>query len=204
MKKLLFLLFPLLISGWGLNAQSLELMAGDKGLFADIQYLRPLFGDTYRFSVFARTRGNLTYQNKADLLAATYFNYTSKYGVGASVLGSLSSSNGAGGGAGINYFKVHKALTVFALLAVEVDRPPQYSLFSIVRYQPVLKDNWKLYTSLEVYTLMAHTGHAASVQRARVGVDWKKLQFGPAVNLAQLGTKGSYSGNYGFFVRREF
>lgn len=199
-----FVMLLFAVMGSKAGAQSLELMAGDKGLFADIQYLRPLFGETYRFSVFARTRGTLSYENKANLLAAAYFNYTSKYGIGASILGNISSSNGGGGGAGINYFKVHKGLTAFVLAAVEVNVPPQYSLFSIIRYQPVLKDNWKLYTSLEVYTLVGHTGHLASVQRIRVGVDWKKLQFGPAVNLTELGNTPTYTGNYGFFVRREF
>lgn len=204
MKRIILsLLFAALFSNSS-QAQSLEIMAGQRGLFADIQYLKPLFGDTYRFSVFARTRGTLSYENKANILAATYFNYTSKYGIGASVLGSLSSSNGGGGGAGINYFKVHKALTVFILTAVEINKPPEYSFFSIIRYKPKLKGDWKLYTSLELYTLVGETGHLASVQRARVGVDWKNLQFGPAANLTELGNTPTYTGNYGFFVRREF
>lgn len=179
-------------------------MAGNEGLFADVQYFKPLFGKDYQFSVFSRTRGTLSYENKANILSAAYFNYTSKYGVGASVIGSLSSSNGGGGAAGINYFKVHKALTVFILTAVEIDDPPRYSYFSIFRYQPKLKGDWKMYSSLELYSLFGNTGHLVSVQRIRVGVDWKKLQFGPAANLSELGSDPIFIGNYGFFIRREF
>lgn len=186
------------------SAQSLEIMAGNNGLFADVQYFKPLFGPNYRFSIFSRTRGTLSYANKANIQSAAYFNYTSKYGVGASVIGSLSSSNGGSGAAGINYFKVHKWLTAFVLTAVEIEKDPRYSFFAIFRMQPVLKGDWKLYSSIELYSLVGSTGHLASVQRVRLGVDWKKLQFGPAANISELGPKGVYAGNYGFFVRREF
>jgi len=203
MKKIFILVVIMLTSG-RLSAQSLELMAGNEGLFADVQYFKPLFGPDYRFSIFSRTRGTLSYANKPNILTAAYFNYTFKYGVGVSVIGSLSSSNGGGGAAGINYFKVHKALTAFILTAVEIEKDPKYSFFSILRYQPVLKGDWKLYTSLELYTLVGSVGHLASVQRIRAGVDYKKLQFGPAANLSELGPTAVYGGNYGFFIRREF
>lgn len=187
MRKLLFI-FGVMLMGQSSSAQSLEIMGGNNGLFADVQFFKPLSGTNYRFSVFSRTRGTLSYENKANILTAAYFNYTSKVGVGASLIGSLSSSNGVGGAVGINYFKAHKALTVFILTAVEIDDPPRYSYFSIFRYQPKIKGDWKLYTSLELYSLFGNTGHLASVQRVRVGVDWKKLQFGPAANLSELGS----------------
>lgn len=204
MKKLLFSVAIAVSVIGNLSAQSLEFMAGNEGLFADVQYFKPLFGPDYRFSIFSRTRGTLSYENKANILSAAYFNYTSKYGVGVSVIGSLSSSNGGGGAAGVNYFKVHKWLTAFVLTAVEIEKDPKYSFFAIFRMQPVLKGDWKLYSSIELYSLVGSAGHLTSVQRLRVGVDYKKLQFGPAANLSELGTKGTYSGNYGFFVRREF
>ena len=47
-------------------------------------------------------------------------------------------------------------------------------------------------------------GHAFSVERVRVGLDFRGYQFGVAGNFQQLGTDFKTNDNLGGFVRKSF
>lgn len=179
-------------------------MSGNKGVFADIQFLKPWKENNYKFTVFSRTRSTLDYDNNSNILSMAYINYTSKIGFGGSIIGSISSVSGFGPAAGINYFKTHKDFSIFALIAVEIDKVPGYSFFTLMKYRPDLSEKLKLYTSVELFSLVNETGHLVSVERLRLGLDIKNIQFGAASNLGQYGSSFNYTGNYGVFIRKEF
>lgn len=185
-------------------AQSIEVMPGTAHLFADIQFFKPLFEGSKHWSVFSRTRGTLDYHHNADILSAGYFNYTTKPGVGMSIVTSLSSAQGGIVGTGVHYFKAQESWSVFALLSTEFRDPQGYVWFSIAKYRPVINESLRLYSSLELYHLFNRSGHVYSTQRVRIGVEKWSLQFGLATNLWQAGEEWDFDESLGVFIRKEF
>ncbi len=179
-------------------------MPGTDHLFFDIQFLKPLHNTDYRFTVFSRTRGIVNYESNANILSAAYISYTSKIGLGTSIIGAINSSNGPSTAVGLNFLKAKKAFTIFALSALEIGNPVGYSLFTIMRYTPDLKTDWKLYSSLELFTLFRNEGHQISSERIRIGLDHKGFQFGIGGNFTQFGNGFVLLDNYGLFIRKTF
>ena len=177
-------------------------MAGDKGIFVDAQWLK-FMDSKYRWSLFSRTRATVNYENQTDFFTGAYLNYTTKSGIGASIVGKIGSA-GAGGDAGIHIFKAKENWTLFGLAAVGLKKQLEYSWFSIFRFTPKIGENWKLYTSLELFFLFRQGQHLFSVQRFRIGLDWKGFQFGIANNLAELGSEFTTKNNFGGFIRKSF
>lgn len=185
------------------QAQSLEIMPGDKHVFADLQWLKP-FDQQFRWSLFSRTRMTVDWDNQANLFSGAYLNYTTKSGLGASLVGKVSQTTGAGADAGAHIFKSKTSWMLFGLATVGLKEELEYSWFSILRFTPKINEHWKWYSSLELFHLFNKNGHAFSVERIRVGVDWQGYQFGLAANLQQVGTDFTGSENWGGFVRKSF
>ncbi|MEO0338898.1 MAG: hypothetical protein AAF242_06765 [Bacteroidota bacterium] len=201
MKRFLFSL--LLVSTYTLSyAQSFELMPGTERIFIDAQFLKFLDQD-YKVSLFSRARATAEYdEQNTDLFMGTYLNYTTKSGLGGSLVGRISST-GSGVDIGAHYFKAGKSFTIFALPSINIGDDLLYSWFSIMRFTPVLKDDWKWYTSLELFSAFGDIGHLSSVQRIRLGVDKKGYQFGLAINLRESRFADT-DVNPGVFLRKAF
>ncbi len=201
MKKLL--LFILFTTFWMVtNAQNFEVMPGTARLFMDAQYLK-FFDKEYKFSLFSRARATTEYDGRAtNLFTGAYMNYTTNSGFGATVLGRVATS-GAGIDAGIHYFKAKKSLLIYALPSINIGGALLYSWFSIIRYTPELQNEWKLYTSLELFSAFGQVGHLSSVQRIRLGLDKMGYQFGAAINLNES-RYANTDVNPGIFFRKEF
>jgi len=94
---------------------------------------------------------------------------------------------------------------VYALASVALSHELSYSFFSIMRYTPRLSQNWRWYTSLELFTRFGKVGHAASVQRLRVGFSRAGYQFGLGINLLAVDTTYTLADvNPGIFLRKAF
>lgn len=201
MKKLsLFILFISALSTT--SAQSFEIMPGIKRLFIDAQYLKFLDKDK-SLSLFSRTRATSEYDGQAtDLFTGAYLNYTTKSGVGGSLVGRISSNN-SGIDAGIHFFKAKKSFMIFALTSINISDELLYSWFSILRYMPEVNKEWKLYSSLELFTAFGEIGHLSSVQRIRLGLDRTGYQFGFAINL-NASRFAETDVNPGIFLRKQF
>jgi hypothetical protein len=140
-----------------LPAQSLELMAGHEGIFADVQWLK--FMDSKKhWSVFSRTRATVDYEQQTSLFSGAYLNYSMKNGLGGSLVGNISDS-GAGADAGLHIFKAKPNWMLFGLASVGLKNELEYSWFSIFRYTPKLSKTWKGYSSLELFSLVGREGH---------------------------------------------
>ena len=185
------------------TAQSLEIMAGGEYVFADLQWLKP-FDQQHRWTLFSRTRATVGYDNRANFFSGAYLNFTTEQGIGGSVIGKISQTNGAGVDAGVHIFKPKTKWMLFGLLSMGLKEELEYSWFSIFRFTPDLKGNWKWYSSLELFHIFDKNGHAFSVERLRLGVDWKGYQFGVAGNFQQVGTGFQSSKNLGGFLRKAF
>ena len=203
MKRLLHTMaIPLLIF-LKINAQSLEIMPGTERIFIDAQWLKT-FDDDRKWSLFSRSRATVDYDENTDLFTGAYLNYTTKTGVGGTVLGRVSTLN-AGGDAGVHFFKAKETFLIYTLASVDLSSEFAYSWFSILRYTPELSEKWRVFTSLELFSNFNTGGHVASVQRVRAGLDRNGNQFGLALNLSGLGQDYSTTNsNPGIFLRKQF
>lgn len=184
------------------SAQSFELMPGTERVFIDAQYLE-FFVASKRWSLFSRARATSEYtESNSNLFTGAYLNYTSASGIGATVLGRIS-SNSSGIDAGIHFFKARKSFMIFALASINVNDKLWYSWFSMMRYTPPLNQKLKLYSSLELFSAFGSIGHLASVQRIRLGIDLSKFQFGLAINLNES-RLNNFDSNPGLFLRKQF
>jgi len=202
MRLLLLMAIPLLFV-LKVNAQSFEVMPGMERIFIDAQWLKT-FDEERKWSLFSRSRATVDYDENTNLFTGAYLNYTTMSGFGGTVVGRISSL-GAGGDAGIHFFKAIESFMVYALATVEISSAFAYSWFSIIRYTPKLNENWRLYSSLELFSNFNTAGHVASVQRLRAGLDCNGYQFGVALNLSGLGKDyRTTDNNPGIFIRKQF
>ncbi len=189
---------------FALKSQSVELFPGNAYFFSDIQFLKN-FDSKYRFTIFSRTRAQVTYdEDQVSFFSAAYLNYTTKPGLGISVIGRMNNF-GSNVDGGLHFLKKNKQFTFFGILSLSLTDEGAYSWFSIIRYRPAINERWKVYTSFELFTAFKKEDHLASIQRLRVGLDYKSYQFGLAANLAELGNDFIFTDdNYGVFLRKEF
>ena len=192
-----------LLAGLSLRAQSVEVMPGTEYFFADVQFFRPL-DQQFRSSFFHRTRVQLDYDNQASFFTAAYLNYTTASGLGPSLVSRL--DNGGGNlDVGLHYYRQNGATSFFGLLAASLTDGGVISWFSILRHTPTIAENWKLYSSLELFTVLRKADHTASIQRLRLGLSHRSYQFGLAANLLELGNDFVFlNDSYGLFIRTEF
>lgn len=182
--------------------QSLEIMVGHERIFADAQWLK--FVDSKRhWSIFSRTRATVDYDNQTNSFSGAYLNYTLKNGLGASLVGKIA-NNGGGADMGIHIFKAKSNWMLFGLASVGLKNELEYSWFSIFRFTPKLKEYWKFYASLELFSLFGKESHLISVQRIRLGLDYQQFQFGIAGNFTEIGADWIGQSNIGVFIRKSF
>ena len=203
MRKILAV-FPLILIKAALCCgQSFEFMPGTERMFIDVQWLKA-FDAQYKWTLFSRTRVTVDYEENTNLFTGAYLSYTTSSGFGGTLLGRVSSI-GSGVDIGPHYTKQTNDFMVYATVSVNMGSPLSYSWFSIMRYRPAIGEKWKLYTSLELFSSFNKDGHAASVQRMRVGVDKSGYQFGLALNLGGKGVRyRNVDSNPGIFIRKEF
>ena len=184
------------------SAQSFELMPGTERIFIDVQFLK-YFDDVNGMSLFSRTRATTHYDElNTDLFTGVYLNYTTNSGIGATLLGRIG-SNQSGMDIGLHYIKSSNNLTIFASPSVNVNDELLLSWFSIIRYTPTLKADWKLYSSLELFSTFDKAGYLSDLQRIRLGLSKENYQWGFAVNLRDS-RFSAQDINPGIFIRREF
>ena len=149
MKKVILLLVATLLVLVKTNAQSFEFMPGTERIFIDAQWLKA-FDEERKWSLFSRSRATVDYDENTNLFTGAYLNYTTKSGFGGTVLGRISTL-GAGGDAGIHFFKTKESFMAYALVSVDISSTFAYSWFSILRYTPAFNDKWKFYSNLELF-----------------------------------------------------
>ena len=184
------------------SGQSLEIMVGNERIFADVQWLK-FIDQSRKWSVFSRTRATVDYENQSNLFSGAYLNATTKSGIGLSIIGKIG-NQGGGGDAGIHIFKAKSNWMLFGLASVGFKNKLEYSWFSIFRFTPKINSKLKLYFSVELFNLFERDFHLISVQRIRLGIDFKSFQFGAAANFSEIGKNWSSQSNLGGFIRKSF
>ena len=182
--------------------QSLEIMVGHERIFVDAQWLK-FMNNKNQWSLFSRTRATIDYDNQTNLFTGAYLNYTFKNGLGSSLVGKIG-NNGGGADAGVHIFKSKNNWMLFGLASISLKNELEYSWFSIFRFTPQINDQWKFYSSLELFNLFGKENHLVSVQRIRLGLDYQQFQFGIAGNFTEIGEDWTGNSNVGGFIRKSF
>jgi len=204
--RLLTILFVLVSVNFAF-AQSFELMAGTKRVFFDVKIIK-IFDGHENWSLLNRSRATAEYDEyNTDLFTGTYLNYSTNAGFGGTLVGNISSTN-SGFDVGVHYFKATSKFFAYILPAIRIKDELLLTGISFLRYSPDLKNDWKLFLSLEVFTAFNKNGHLKSGQRARAGFSKKGYSFGLAVNILEKGTPGDevdeVDVNPGVFVGKSF
>ncbi|MBK7407957.1 MAG: hypothetical protein IPJ40_07685 [Saprospirales bacterium] len=197
---LLFILFAVNFT----HAQSFELMTGTKRLFFDLKIIK-IFDAHKNLSLLHRTRANAEYdiQNN-DIFAGTYLNYSFKPGFGPTLVGRIA-TGGSGFDFGVHYFKATPKFFAYILPAVQIKDEFLFTALSFLRYSPGIKNDWRLHSSLELFTAFNDGGHLKSLQRIRLGVGKKGYNFGLALDFVEKGgSLENVDTNPGVFVERRF
>ncbi len=185
-------------------AQSIEVMPGTENVFVDIQFLEDMSDSNFKYVMYSQTRAIINQQNEANLSTVVFFNYKTKLGLGTTIASRITNNNGASGILGLSYLNINNRFLIYSLLAVERHEETRYGSFSVFKFYPPINDDWRVYTSLEVNSLINKDIHLDSVQRLRAGLDYKGNQFGLGVNLRERGQDYQMIENYGLFFRKAF
>lgn len=206
LSRILILLgLVLSLASTNLSAQSIELMPASRGIQLDVQWFKTL-DTSYRWSILNRSLAFISYDGTPDLFSGTYLNYTTKSGFGGTLVGRIGSSS-SGGNIGVHFLKGGKNWSVFsfATAGIGTDRAMEYNIFAVFQFRPKLSKTVNLYTSAEAFSVFNNTGHGYSIQRLRLGIDWKTWQIGFASDFSEFGTQLQFfTVNIGGFLRREF
>lgn len=186
------------------KAQSLEITVGNQNVFANVQWFK-FIDTTGHWSIFTRGIANINYEGNTDLFLGGYFNYTSKIGLGATIVSRIGTFD-SGGDIGGHFLKNGKdwSIAIFATVGIGLAQQLQYTIFSNLQYRPKISKKVNLYTNLELYSQFNNWGHVYSIQRFRVGLSWKSWQIGAAADFIEIDNAFLLNYNIGGFLRKEF
>lgn len=193
-----------------------EVFGGDKLATTDImffRYIKDSGGNNSRFLFFNRNRMSADYtQTKKEKLPqfgnteAISYNHPELSGL-APVFVAQISNGGIYPKAGVQYYGGTKSLTFFTWIVHETLSFGRTDWFVLIRYEPAVDDEWKLYSQCELFTVLpgSSAGIYTFIQRLRVGLKQKSFAFGVGADFSNSG-KGSYTSkeNTGIFLRYEF
>ena len=179
---------------------SAELMAGNRSATLDLKVgieLAP------RLQFFTRQLPSVNYDNEVS-----HFGLISlgcNVWDGLNVLAQVQAIPGVGTAPrlGFEYFKQVGDFGLYGEAVSTVQESPQIELMANVGYRPQLTEDLRLVADLEAITLLSpERGHDYSTQRLRLGLGAGQFEFGPALNLEEVGGNVDY--NVGGSVKVNF
>jgi hypothetical protein len=211
-RKYILVVILILVFAVKINAQEfvqkpipIELVLGNSrlGLQSIINKNLP---ESKRFSFFSVTNFESDYSqnsNSLDFINNSQISFEIYKGFGISSGGNINKVTGLSPTLGLQYvFANPKWLFVVTPNLIFTTRNTA-SLLSILEYKPKLTDQLKVYS--RVQGLYNHniksSAHERSYLQLRIGIEYKKYQFGLASNLDYFGPNRSFKENYGVFIR---
>jgi hypothetical protein len=187
------------------NADSIELMAGNKNTTMDLKASASI---AERLGVFIRARPSVDYSGEIS----TFGLMDLSVGLGGG-LDAVGEVQAAGGSvvprAGLQYFIRTGDFSLYALGTAGLDAAPCLEALVALRYAPMLRGSLRLLAAAEDVTDARPAGHIFSTQRIRLGLEWKGWGAGAAADLTETGNRpdydeGSFGYNAGGFLSKTF
>lgn len=198
---------------WGLltqsHAQSVELYAGHERAGVDIlwyRFLQNKEAQSTPFLFFSRTRASTTYENAPTAFGTTNaISYNFKNGLGVVGVGSFL-NGGFTPKAGIQLVKAKGDLLFFGWLVADLKKEGSLDLFGLVRWQPTLYRDWRLFSQAELFPVYTPSRAFWSLtQRFRLGTKNHHWGAGVMADFNQMGRETfTRTNNIGGFLRHDF
>lgn len=193
-----------------------EVFTGHKKVTADIMFFRFFKnkeGKNSRFLFFNRNRASIDYKMtkttnlpQFGFTEAISYNHERLKGFAPVVVAGIL-NRGVSPKAGIQFARVKKDLTIFSWLVSETLEDPNIDLFFLGRYTPQLSGKLNLFSQVELFQsfpTVKRNGFSV-IQRFRLGLKIKAVQFGAGMDLSQSGRNDWVTTvNTGVFLRYEF
>ena len=190
-------------------SQSVESYAGHGRMGIDIMWFnnfKTVKEEKSPFLYFSRNRASVDYKNSTTAFGSTNaISYNLKSGFGIVAVASFLNA-GLTPKAGIQFFKAKGNFMFFGWLVSDLNQHPNIDLFGLFRYQPVLQDQLKLFSQIEVFPVYSINKESWNLtQRIRLGLKFKNWVFGSMADFNQFGQISfTKSYNLGGFLRYEF
>ena len=183
----------------------IELMFGQER-FRLQQVLQRGLPGSQRFSFFAVTYADNTYKNettKLDFVNTSQLAYNLYQGFGLTAGLNTNKVTGLSPTLGIRYIYASPKLLAAAVPDYIFSEDRNLALFALIEFKPRLSNNFKLYSRLQgLYNHnLKSSNHQRSYLQIRLGIGYRKYQFGLAANLDYFGSDKVFQENYGVFVR---
>ena len=179
---------------------SAELMAGNRSATLDLKVGTELAPG---LQFFTRQFSSVNYDNEVGHFGLINLGYNVWDGLNVLAQAQAIPGVGAAPRFGFEYFKQVGDFGLYGEAVSTVPESPQIELLANIGYRPSLTDDLRLVTDLEAITLLSpERGHDYSTQRLRLGLGAGQFEFGPALNLEEVGGNVDY--NVGGSVKVNF
>lgn len=190
-------------------SQSVETYAGDKRFGFDLLWFKNFTNNKEEktpFLYISRNRTSGDYRNSSVTFSSTNaISFNFKNGLGIINISSFLNS-GFTSKFGIQFLKSKGNFMFFGWLVADIKEKGGIDLFTVFRYQPLINNNLKLFTQLELYPVYNPSHETINfTKRLRLGLKYNSWTIGPMADFNQTGnTKLINSYNLGGFLRHEF
>lgn len=209
MKHTIRLILALYISTNFAYTQSLETYFGDKRFGVDVLLFKnfnTVKQEKNNFMFISRNRASTDYKNSSLVFSSTNaISYNLKKGIGIISIASFS-GNGFIPKLGFHYLRSNKNFIFFGWLVADIKEQGGIEMFAVIRYQPTIHENLKLYTQLETFPIYHLSNSSTTLtERLRVGAHFRSWVIGPMADLSlSRGKEMIKTYNVGVFLRHEF
>jgi hypothetical protein len=190
-------------------SQSVETYAGHKRAGVDLmwfKYIKNKKDEKTPFLFFSRNRASTDYENTPTAFGSTNaVSYNFKNGLGLVAVGSFVNA-GLTPKAGVQYVKMQGDFLFFGWLVADLKKEGSVDLFGMFRWQPKLKEQWRLFSQLELFPVYnPASGFLSLTQRLRLGGKYRSWTAGLMADFNQSGVENfTRTNNVGGFLRHDF
>ncbi|WP_299530192.1 hypothetical protein [Ulvibacterium sp.] len=166
-------------------------------------FFKPLT-EGYELSIFSLNDAIIDYKTEdVALVSYSVLGYDIWKGIGP-VLGGRFFDGRASALAGVQWAKAEEKFLITTNFTTELRNEPFYEFFLLTQYRFPLNENLGFFSQLQNSINFNSEVHEFSFQRLRIGLSWKKYQFGLGTNTYQYGENWDFEIDPGIFLRLEF
>lgn len=140
---------------------------------------------------------------KNEIMSQAYVTYAFHPSVKLAVGSFYSSVPGFKVSMAIQVVKKMPDVTFVFVPRFDVRKNASAEIMTYIEYRPLIKKFVRLYTRAQAMSNYGPENHNRSYQNFRIGIDFKKTQFGFALNVDEYGKEVRTARNLGVFIRYE-
>lgn len=180
----------------------LEPFVSEESLILESWYFNTI-DESQRLSIFNLNEAKYTFEtNESSVFSYGIMGYNLAGGFGP-MAGWRVTNYSAAALAGLQYGFYRENFLAYVVLNSELKQNPNMEFYTLIQYRPKLTEKLKGFSQLQTSTNFTADGHAFSLYRLRLGVDFGKIQTGIGLEHTMAGPEWERATGPGFFVRLE-